>query len=151
MAGCAGAIWVDPGRRATSPQQAGLRVRWTRCAPGAVPYPAGVAVISSIQIYLFLGLTLVGFALEAWALFHAVRTPGRSFEAADKRTKTFWVAVLAAAVVIGFLCIPEPLGFAPLPVFLGLIAIVPAGIYLADVRPAVDRYSGRGRRDDSRW
>lgn len=108
-------------------------------------------MIGLIQMYLFLVLSLVGIALEIWALVHAARMPARSFEAADKRTKTFWVAVLAAATLVGFLGIPPPLGVSPLPVLFVLVAVVPAGIYLADVRPAVERYSGRGRRDDSRW
>jgi hypothetical protein len=103
-----------------------------------------VGLIGAIQQYLFLGLALAGLALEVWALAHAARTPNRSFEAADKRTKKFWVIMLVAAVLVGFLALPPPIGFSPLPVMFGLLAIVPAGIYLADVRPAVQRYSGRG-------
>lgn len=109
-----------------------------------------MGLIGSIQQYLFLGLALVGLALEVWALVHAARTPSRSFEAADKRTKRFWALILAAATLIGFLALPPPIGFSPLPVMFGLLAIVPAGIYLADVRPAVQRYSGRGG-GSSRW
>lgn len=107
-----------------------------------------MGLIGGIQFYLFLLLALVAVALEVWALIDALRNPSRSFAAADKRTKTFWVAVLAAAVVIGFLTIPP---YAPLPVLFLLVAVVPAGIYLADVRPAVARYSGRKRRDEGRW
>ena len=109
-----------------------------------------MGVIGGIQLYLFLGLSLVGFALEVWALAHALRTPARSFEAADKRTKTFWLVLLAVAVVVGFLGIPPPLGISAVPVLFVLFAVVPAGIYLADVRPAVQRYSGRGG-GSSRW
>jgi hypothetical protein len=109
-----------------------------------------VTVIAVLQMYLFLGLALVAFGLEVWALAHALRMPARSFEAADKRTKTFWTLILAGAVAIGFLCIPPPIGLSLLPVMFLLLAVVPAGIYLADVRPAVTRYSGRGR-DDTRW
>lgn len=112
-------------------------------------YPEPVQLIGVIQTYLFLGLTLVGVGIEVAALVHALRTAPASFTAADKRTKTFWVAILAVATAVGFLGIPPPLGRSVLPVFLVLIACVPAGIYLADVRPAVARY-GRGRRDD-RW
>ncbi len=108
-----------------------------------------MGVIGGIQNVLFVVLTLVGLGLEVWALVHAVMTPARSFEAADKRTKVFWVAVLAGAALVGFLSIPPPIGQSVLPVFLALIAVVAAGIYLADVRPAVTRY--RGRRDDNRW
>lgn len=110
-----------------------------------------MTVIAVLQMWVFLALALVAFALEIWALAHALRSSARSFEAADKRTKTFWSAILAAAVVIGFLCIPPPIGLSILPVLFLLLAVVPAGIYLADVRPAVNRYSGRGRRDEGRW
>lgn len=109
-----------------------------------------MGVIGTIQQYLFVGLALVGLALEVWALVHAARTPTRSFEVADKRTKKFWLILLIAAALIGFLALPPPIGFSPLPVMFGLLAIVPAGIYLADVRPAVQRYSGRGG-GSSRW
>lgn len=110
-----------------------------------------MSVIAYLQMWVFLALALVAFGLEIWALVHAARMPARSFEAADKRTKTFWAALLAAGVVIGFLCIPPPIGVSVLPVLFLLAAVVPAGIYLADVRPAVNRYSGRDRRDDTRW
>lgn len=106
-------------------------------------------MIGTIQLYLFLALALVGFALEVWALVDALRRPGSAFESADKRTKGFWAGVLAVAVVVGFLGIPPPLGVSGLTFFI-LIAVVPAGIYLADVRPAVARYS-RGPRGGSRW
>lgn len=108
-------------------------------------------MIGVIQLYLFLLLALVAFALEVWALVHALRMPARSFESADKRTKTFWSAILGAAALLGFLSIPPPIGVSVLPVLFMLAAVVPAGIYLADVRPAVARYSGRNRRDDTRW
>lgn len=110
-----------------------------------------MTVIAVLQMWVFLAMALVAFGLEVWALTHALRMPAQSFEAADKRTKTFWSAILAAAVVIGFLCIPPPIGLSILPVLCLLLAVVPAGIYLADVRPAVNRYSGRGRRDEGRW
>lgn len=111
----------------------------------------GVGLIGTVQMLLFLALALVGVALEGWALVHALRTPPASFTAADKRTKTFWTAILAVATAVGFLGIPPPIGISVLPVFFVLLACVPAGIYLADVRPAVSRYSGRGRRDQDRW
>lgn len=106
-------------------------------------------MIATIQLYLFLGLALVGFAIEVWAFVDVLRRPASGFEAADKRTKGFWLAIVALAVVIGFLGIPPPLGISGVTFFI-LIAVVPAGIYLADVRPAVARYS-RGPRGGSRW
>lgn len=102
-------------------------------------------VLASLQLYLFLALALVLFGIEAWALIDAARRPTGAFPAEGKRTKTFWVALLAAAAVVGFVAIPPPLGAGFLSGFLQFAAVVPAGVYLADVRPAVRGYRpGRG-------
>ena len=58
--------------------------------------------------------------------------------AAGKRTKNLWVAVTAVAAVLGFVFVFNVLGF------LSILAIVAAGFYLADVRPALRRVTGRG-------
>ncbi|HHW83023.1 MAG TPA: DUF2516 family protein [Actinomycetales bacterium] len=75
------------------------------------------------------------FAVEAYALLDAIRRPGRMYEANMKRTKTFWVALLAVAALFGLIAIPI------VPVFgnrfLMVLAVLPAGVYLADVRPAL--------------
>ncbi|CAM3343328.1 DUF2516 domain-containing protein [Occultella aeris] len=99
-------------------------------------------MIAIIQAYLFLGLSVIAFGLALWALVDALLRPSTAFTSADKRTKGFWGGVLALATVLGFLGIPAGGGGSSL--FLVLIAAIPAGIYLADVRPAVARYSGRG-------
>lgn len=97
------------------------------------------------QSWVSFALTLAGFGVELFALLHALRTRPDAFIAADKRTKNFWLAVLGVATLLGFLSIgPFGLGL------LAIIAIVAAGIYLADVKPAIDQVLGRGaggRRD----
>jgi hypothetical protein len=104
-------------------------------------------VIATIQVYLFLGLALLALGIEVWALADAGRRPAHAFTSEGKRTKQFWVWVLVAACVGGFLGLPPPLGLGLLPTFLMIIAVVPAGVYLADVRPAVRGYGpGGGRR-----
>ncbi len=102
-----------------------------------------MSFVGLIQTYLFLGISLVVVGICVFALFDVLRRPSAAFPYADKRTKGFWAAVLAGAFVFAFLGIPPPLGQFGLFIFL-VVAVVPAGIYLADVRPAVRNYRDRG-------
>ena len=79
----------------------------------------------------FLLLSVLGlgaFALKVWALVDAVTRPTEAFTATGKLNKVAWVAILAAAVLLG--------GFDVLGLF-GLVGLVAAIVYLVDVRPAV--------------
>ncbi|WP_022917074.1 DUF2516 family protein [Ruania albidiflava] len=96
-------------------------------------------IIASIQYYLFLALALVAFGLAAWALIDAAIRPASAFTDADKRTKGFWCLVTGLATLLAFLGIPA--GGSGSSLLLMLLGGVPAGVYLADVRPAVSRYS----------
>ena len=107
-----------------------------------------MGIIGSLQLLLFLALALGAFGVEVWALVHALRQPAGAFTAAGKRTKNFWTLVLAANVALGFVAIPPPIGIGLLGGFLAIILVLPAAIYLTDVRPAVSGY-GRGRRGGS--
>ena len=73
-------------------------------------------------------LGLVVLALKLWALVDACIRPKAAYEAAGKLTKIAWIAILAAAVLLG--------GGDVLGLF-GLIGTVAAIVYLVDVRPAV--------------
>lgn len=101
-----------------------------------------------IQHYVFVVLFVIAFALELWALADVVRRPAPSFVTAEKRTKAFWVAIIAAGALFGYLSIPQfavfgfRIGFG-LPLLIGLIAVLPGAIYLADVKPEVIRYTPR--------
>lgn len=70
-------------------------------------------------------------------LVDAARMRPDAYPAAGKRTKNFWVILLAVATLIGFVS-SFPLGM------LGIIAFVGAAVYLADVRPALRHVSGGG-------
>jgi len=97
--------------------------------------------LGQAQGYVMLVLTLAALALEAFAFVHALKTRPDAFVAAGKRTKQFWMAVTGVAVLLGFVSLG---GFG----FLAIIGVVAAGVYLADVRPAVETVQGRG--DNSR-
>lgn len=110
-------------------------------------------MISTIQIFLFLALSFVAFGLALWAFLDAATRVPQAFAYAGKRTKNFWLALTGGAALLAFLGIPPPLGIGVLPAMFVLIAVIPAGIYLADVRPAVRSYprGGGGRRPPSGW
>jgi hypothetical protein len=97
-------------------------------------------VIAQAQQFVYNALYLVVFVLAAWSLIDAALRPAVAFVNAGKRTKKFWLIVTGAATAVSF----AGLGGSG---FLVIIAAVAAGVYLADVRPAVKPYSGgRGGR-----
>lgn len=97
-----------------------------------------MSVIQSLQGNILLILGVAALALEVYAFVDVVRRRPDAFVAADKRTKNFWLLVVGVAMLVGFVSV-----FSVLNIF-GLLAVVAAGIYLADVKPALDRVMGRG-------
>lgn len=93
--------------------------------------------LGQAQGYVMLVLTLAALALEVFAFVHALKTRPDAFVAAGKRTKQFWMAVTGVAILLGFVSLGG-LGF------LAIVGVVAAGVYLADVRPAVETVQGRG-------
>ena len=77
---------------------------------------------------LLLVLGLGALALKVWALVDACTRPQEAYVASGKLNKIAWVAILAAAVLLG--------GTSVLGIF-GLLGLVAAIVYLVDVRPAV--------------
>jgi hypothetical protein len=88
-----------------------------------------LSVVGSVNSFLFL-LNLVVLVVDLWALIDASIRPAPAYISADKRTKGFWVAVLAAATVFFWIG------------FLALIGLVASIVYLVDVRPALREVSG---------
>ena len=86
------------------------------------------ALLGDPSNLLLLVLGLGAWALKIWALVDAAVRPQAAFAAAGKLTKIAWVAILAAAVLLGG---PDVMGL------FGLLGIVAAIVYLVDVRPAV--------------
>jgi hypothetical protein len=84
-------------------------------------------------------LSLAAFALEVFALVDAARHRPDAYTAAGKLTKNKWLLILGIAAAIGFVfLLSSPLGF------LSIIAVVAAAVYMVDVRPALQRVTGRG-------
>lgn len=95
-------------------------------------------ILSNVQGLIVLVLGLLALGAEVFALLHAVRQRQDAFTATGKQSKTFWVAALAIATLMGVAALGG-IGF------LAIIGIVIAGVYLADVRPAIDEVLGRRR------
>jgi len=95
-------------------------------------------MIGSAQNLVSLLLGLAALALEVFAFVDAIRHRPDAYVAAGKRTKQFWTIVTGISALVGFVFMFSPLNL------LGILAVVGAGIYLADVRPALRQVSGRG-------
>ncbi len=109
-----------------------------------------MSIIFLIERWIMLGLSVALLGIEVWALVSALRFRPDAYTAAGKRTKPFWAAMTLGAVVIGLLSLLNMLGL-----FFAIIGIVMAGVFLADVLPALRTVMGNaqgsyGRRNPGR-
>lgn len=92
---------------------------------------------SLVRYYIDLGLTALVAGLAVFAFVEAVRATNYAYQSAFKRTKGFWVGVTGAAAAFSVLMLLQYLAIGNGSIFLQLIAATAAGVFLADVRPAV--------------
>ncbi|MBK9476922.1 MAG: DUF2516 family protein [Tetrasphaera sp.] len=85
------------------------------------------------EFYLVYALAFAALAMEVWALVDTISHRPDAFIAADKRTKQFWLIITGLCCAVGAISVAAPGAF----FFLQLLGILGAGIYLADVRPAL--------------
>jgi hypothetical protein len=88
---------------------------------------------------IFWLLAVGALILTVWALIHAVRTPSQNFAIAGKQTKRLWLAILGFATLFAF---AGAVGYLGSISFFVVAAVIAAGIYLADVKPAVNEQKG---------
>lgn len=82
------------------------------------------------------------FALWIWAFADCATRKAEAFPAVGKLTKPAWLGILAGAVLLGFLTV-QPFAAVTSPAgIISLVATIAAGVYLADVRPAVREITG---------
>ena len=93
--------------------------------------------LGTLQSWIVLGLSVVALGVEVYAVVDCLRRRPDAFVAAGKRTKQFWLLVTGVAVLLGFVALGG-VGF------LAIVAVIAAGVYLADVKPALDQVMGRG-------
>lgn len=89
---------------------------------------AGYAVMVVQWIWTAAQFGAIGVGL--WAFVDSIMRPAEHFVAADKRTKSFWLALNAASLAV--------VGLMGASSMFGLMGVVVGGVYLADVRPALD-------------
>ncbi len=102
-------------------------------------------LLGSFQNVVNLALGLAALIAAGFSFIDAVRRPKEAFSYAGKRSKTFWLAVLGIALAVVFVLAFNPLNF------LVLLSVVAAGVYLADVRPAVKQYRSGGGSARGGW
>lgn len=96
-----------------------------------------MSYLGTVQGYIILVLSLAALGVEVYAVVDCLRRRPDAFTAAGKRTKSFWMLVTGVALLLGIVAVGG-LGI------LGIVAIIAAGVYLADVKPALDQVMGRG-------
>jgi hypothetical protein len=105
-------------------------------------------LIHVAQFVIFGVLSIGLFLIEVWAFVNALRFRADAYTAADKRTKAFWCVLTGVAFLLGLLGLPIVGGPGSSMLFM-LIGIGIAGIFLADVYPALKAVMGRSR--NNRW
>ncbi|MGW4102522.1 DUF2516 family protein, partial [Streptomyces sp. NPDC004976] len=91
----------------------------------------------------FMWLLSMGLIVfSGFALIDAATRREDAYRAADKKTKPFWLIILALAFVVNLIF--NILSFLPI---IGLIATI---VYMVDVRPALRGLPGGGRAPESR-
>jgi hypothetical protein len=101
-----------------------------------------------LELIIALGFGVGALVLSVFCLVDALRHRPDAFTAAGKASKTIWLALLGLAVVLSLFRFPSPF---QLP---WILAVVGAGVYAADVRPALRRVMGHGSSNDGpprRW
>ncbi|MBE7371371.1 DUF2516 family protein [Dermacoccus barathri] len=84
-----------------------------------------------LQMGAMLILSVILLGVEVWAFVEALRGRADLFQAHGKLTKPAWVAITGVAALLGFTSLGRPVSL------LGIIGVVAAGVFLADVRPLV--------------
>ncbi|MDN5557936.1 MAG: DUF2516 family protein [Ruaniaceae bacterium] len=90
-----------------------------------------------LNFWLNVAVSVTVFAIEIVAFLDSLSHSTHRYEAEFKWKKTNWVALLGAMALFGFLAIPLwPFSFS-FGLFFTMLMVTPAGVYLADVRPAL--------------
>ena len=102
--------------------------------------------LGTVQGLLMLAIGVLALGVDAYALIDALRQRTDAFPAAGKLTKPLWLGILGVATAVGLIFVRYPFSI------FNLIAFVAAGVYLADVRPAIKAISGGGNNGPyGRW
>ncbi|GAA2778751.1 hypothetical protein GCM10020219_057610 [Nonomuraea dietziae] len=106
---------------------------------GDIAVLGGANMISFGLDLIFAILAIIAFGMTVWALVHAIRTPANAFVAAGKLQKKWWLLILGLGTLFSFATAWGYFGasgLARLNIF-AIASVIAAGVYLADVKPAV--------------
>ncbi|MHA7177221.1 DUF2516 family protein [Arthrobacter sp. Sr24] len=112
-------------------------------------------LLNFVEFFILVALGLLALGIQVWAFADCLRTPPSVFERVYKRNKTFWTALTGGASFFGFLYIIGPVTSLTVPpmgimMLFTLAGVTAAGVYLADVRPALAEIRGRGKGGNNR-
>ena len=112
-------------------------------------------LLNFVEFFILVALGLLALGIQVWAFADCLRTPPSAFERVYKRNKTFWTALTGGASFFGFLYIIGPIMALTVPpmgmmMLFTLAGVTAAGVYLADVRPALAEVRGRGNGGNNR-
>ncbi len=94
-------------------------------------------LIFYVQFFVECIMAVIFCGMGVFAFVEALRATDYAYESAFKRTKKFWMAVTGASAVALVLNLMMLARTGQSSLFIMLIAATAAGVFLADVRPAV--------------
>lgn len=105
--------------------------------------------------FILVVLGAVALGVQIWAVSDCLRTPAADFQRVSKRSKQFWGALTGISAFFGFLYLLPSATALAIPdlgmlMLINLAGATVAGVYLADVRPALAEVRGRGRGNQNR-
>ena len=99
----------------------------------------------TVEHWLYLGLGVVGFVLEVWALIDCATRGSQQFERAGQRPKSFWLILTGLAALVGLMTVWGALTFGGGGFGLFQIAaLCVAGVYLAGPRAELKLFGSGG-------
>lgn len=101
--------------------------------------------LNSVQAIAMLALGVAAFGAALFCFFDAARNPAEAFVAAGKLTKTWWLVITGLSTLVAFVAMGNFMRGG----FFVIIAVVAIGVYLADVRPALQSIAPSIRRRKS--
>lgn len=104
-----------------------------------------MTTFSNVQATIALVLGVAVLVGAGWAFVDSLTRRPDAFVAAGKLTKPAWLGINGVATLLAFLVV-----FNPLSIF-GILAVVAAGVYFADVRPALREVESHRGGHGARW
>ncbi len=93
-------------------------------------------LITGVQTSVLYVLAAVSLGLTGFAAVNSLFHSPSQYQAVGRQTKPFWAGILGIAFLLSIVSIAQPLSL------FNLIAVIAAGVYLADQRPKLLQVRG---------